>query len=1259
MNDAVPSASTPQPVSPPRRARRWLHAMAGLVLVGAAVVAWMAGTTAGLRLLSGAVERVSGGAVSVSRVEGTLMTDPAWYGLEVRLPSVALSAARLGLDWQPQRLLERELRVRALEAEDLHVVLRETGEAGEPLAAMHELAVPVDLVVERLLVDGLTVQPAGAEAPLVFPEVTAALDWRGSELSLARLEATLDQPAARARVEGRLATREAWPFDLGLQWHLALADGDSVEGEGRVDGDLNAIRLTHQSRGALRTDLTGSIDDLPGEPRWQASLVLADVRPEKLSAEMPAGVAGGSFVGRGSFTRLTLEGALDATLETLPDPGRLQARLRMGLSDGRLELSELQLTTDPGEGILDLVGSYHIAGPDAGAFEADLSWESLGWPLDPAPRYASPCGRLQVSGTPDRFRHEVTARIEGADIPPADLSWSGNGNLQALEFEALEIALLDGRVEGDGELAYSPEIAWRLDVTASAIDPSVFWRDLPAKLGASLATSGRLGESPEASVQLRSLDGMLLGRPVSGDGSLRWRPSGLEVDGLSLSAGANTLIVTGGTGEALDLIVSVDAPDFSQMIPDAAGSLRLDARVTGELARPEIGGDLAASGIVFGGVRVDALQGSAQVPVDPGGVLDVDLQGRGIRVGAMDWRSFALKAEGSPAEHRLSLAFTGEPVAAEVSAVAGWGSDSSYAGTLEKLVVSTAAAGGWRLADPVAFAAGAQQWSLGQACLDSTRGSGGVCLTAAGEGSDWRSDARVPRLALGLLAPLLPQGVELEGDIRAEGSFSASGNRLDGSARLDVISGRGSVDLGDAEQRVDFSGGSLQVTATGGGLGANLGLPLAGLGRLDAEARLDDWRLDDPLRPSQPVAGSVKGGISDLSPLVSLLPWLAEPAGRLDVDLAVAGSLGSSTLSGSMRLDDAGFDVPDLGIRVRELSLVARSRSLDVLEYDGQARIGDGTIELGGESRRAADGMKTRVSVKGDRLVVADIPEARVVVSPDLEISVDRERAMLGGTVVVPEALLKPVTIPEGAVAPSRDVVVLGENGEEGGVRLATAADVRLKLGDAVRFDGFGLTGLIRGDLRVTQEPGRLALGNGQLSVKDGTFSTFGVELPIDQGRLIFANTPVDDPGINVVARREFTDATVGARVSGTLKEPQLNFFSSPAMGQAEALNYLLTGGQSRSGATGATLVGGSFLLREAGSRIGISDIGLTQTAGSENLSVYVGTYLNPRLYMQYITEMGETANRVRFRYDLTRRLQAEVETGDVQSGTIFFTIER
>jgi translocation and assembly module TamB len=1259
MNDAAPNAPIPQPARLPRKARRWLLAMLVVVVLAAAALVWMAWTTSGLRLLSGAIERVSGGAVSVSRAEGTLMTGPVWYGLDVRLPSASLSAARLSLSWQPRRLLERELRVHALEARDLVVALRENAEAGEPLIAMPEFVLPLDLVLERLLIDGLTVQPAGARAPLLFPEVAAALDWRGSELSLSRLDATLDQPAAGVHVEGRLAMQEAWPFDLGLRWRLALEDGDTVEGEGRVDGDLNAIRLTHQSSGAVRTDLTGRLDDLLGEPRWQASLVVADVRPEKLFAEMPAGVAGGSIVGRGSFSSLALEGTLDATLETLPDPGGLHARLQVGLSDGLLELTELQLTTDPGEGILDLVGSYRIAGPDAGAFEADLSWESLGWPLDPTPRYASPGGRLQASGTPDRFRHELTARLEGVDIPPADLSWSGIGNLRALEFDALEIVVLDGRVQGGGELAYSPEMAWALDVTAAGIDPSVFWPDLAAQLGARLATSGRLGESPEASVELRSLDGTLLGRPVSGDGSLRWRPSGLEVDGLSLSAGANTLIVTGGTGEALDLIVSVDAPDFSQLLPDAAGSLRLDARVTGELARPEIGGDLAASGIVFGGVRVDALEGSAQVPVDPGGLLDVDLQGRGIRVGKVDWRNLELKAEGTPAEHRLDLVLKGEPVAAEASAVAGWSSDSSYAGTLEQLVLSSAAAGGWRLVEPVAFAAGAQQWSLGQACVESTQGSGSVCLEAGGEGSDWRGEARVTRLALGLLAPLLPQGVEMEGEVRGEAGFSAIGNRLDGNARLDVVSGRSSVDLGDAEQRLDFSGASLQIAASGGGLGATLGVPLAGLGRLDAEVRLDDWRLDDPLRSSQPVAGTLKGGVSDLSPLVSVLPQLAEPTGRVDVDLAVAGSLGSSTLSGALRLDGAGFDVPDLGVSVRELSLAARSRSLDVLEYEGQGKIGDGTIELGGESRRTADGMKTRLSVRGERLVVADIPEARVVVSPDLEISVDRERAMLGGTVVVPEALLQPVSIPAGAVAPSRDVVVLGEDGEEGGVRLATATDVRLRLGDAVRFDGFGLSGLIQGDLRVTQEPGRLALGNGQLSVQDGTFSAFGVELPIQQGRLIFANTPVDDPGINVVARREFSDATVGARVAGTLKAPQLTFFSNPAMGQAEALNYLLTGGQSRSGTTGATLVGGSFLLREAGSRIGISDIGLTQAAGSENLSVYVGTYLNPRLYMQYITEMGEQANRVRFRYDLTRRLQAEVETGDVQSGTIFFTIER
>ena len=44
---------------------------------------------------------------------------------------------------------------------------------------------------------------------------------------------------------------------------------------------------------------------------------------------------------------------------------------------------------------------------------------------------------------------------------------------------------------------------------------------------------------------------------------------------------------------------------------------------------------------------------------------------------------------------------------------------------------------------------------------------------------------------------------------------------------------------------------------------------------------------------------------------------------------------------------------------------------------------------------------------------------------------------------------------------------------------------------------------------------------------------------------------------------------------------------------------------------------------------------------------------------MQYVSEVGEKANKVRLRYDLTKKIQLEAESGDVQSADIFYTFER
>lgn len=164
-------------------------------------------------------------------------------------------------------------------------------------------------------------------------------------------------------------------------------------------------------------------------------------------------------------------------------------------------------------------------------------------------------------------------------------------------------------------------------------------------------------------------------------------------------------------------------------------------------------------------------------------------------------------------------------------------------------------------------------------------------------------------------------------------------------------------------------------------------------------------------------------------------------------------------------------------------------------------------------------------------------------------------------------------------------------------------------------------------------------LGDGQLGIVDGVYrlsagfqlaAEFGPPLTIEQGRLVFAKSPIDNPGLLLQAQREGSETTAGVRVHGTLRNPKLAFFSEsdPEMTQSEISTYLVTGVPPRN------------------------------DSGSQDRSLSFGTYVRPKLYMEYETGLGDQKDKVKLRYDLTRRIELQTETGESQGGDIFFKFE-
>jgi translocation and assembly module TamB len=329
--------------------------------------------------------------------------------------------------------------------------------------------------------------------------------------------------------------------------------------------------------------------------------------------------------------------------------------------------------------------------------------------------------------------------------------------------------------------------------------------------------------------------------------------------------------------------------------------------------------------------------------------------------------------------------------------------------------------------------------------------------------------------------------------------------------------------------------------------------------------------------------------------------------------------------------------VPLIGLKLSDLNLgaVVANQRLDI---QGQGNVGGGRLEVSGDFELGPAGLSGQLRAGGERLTVADTKEYFVVASPSFGVRVDQAGTRVRGELKIPEARIRPRAIPAGTVSVSPDVEMIDQAREEKG-GLPLDIDVMVRMGNEVAIDAFGVRGRLEGALRVLQPPGKELLGDGQLGIVDGVYritaglglsAEIGAPLTIEQGRLIWAKSPIGNPGLLLQAQREGGDTTAGVRVLGTIRSPKLAFFSDsdPDMSRSEITTYLLTGVPPK---------------RDAGA----------------DRSLSLGTYVAPKLYMEYENGLGDEQDKVKLRYDLSRRIELQTETGESQGGDIFFKFER
>lgn len=414
-----------------------------------------------------------------------------------------------------------------------------------------------------------------------------------------------------------------------------------------------------------------------------------------------------------------------------------------------------------------------------------------------------------------------------------------------------------------------------------------------------------------------------------------------------------------------------------------------------------------------------------------------------------------------------------------------------------------------------------------------------------------------------------------------------------------------------------------------------------------------------------PLTGALEAQTRELGFVTALVPEIDRASGDLTARIQISGTLGAPQIEGVLALEKGELDLYAVNLLLREVGMRLELAG-KTLSLKGQARAGEGSFQVDGKLAWESGAPSGNLDLKGENLLIANVPEARIQASPNISVGIKGREIQVDGAVRVPYARLAPANL-TGAMLPSEDEVIVGSPPVDPSKSFRVTTGIHLILGKDVRIDSYGLSGRITGGIAAYTAPDEVSTASGELEIEEGEYSAYGRELKVERGRLIFTGGVMSNPGVDIRASKQFPEILAGINVRGTLRDPRLSFFSEPPLPQTQIASILITGrtfdSLQQSGGPGfgreALLAqGGALLAKQLGGQVGIDDVTVESGANADT-SLVLGKYLSPRLYVGYGISLAESINTLKLRYTLGDRWTIKLEAGENKSADVVYAIER
>ncbi|SFU28858.1 autotransporter assembly complex protein TamB [Halomonas korlensis] len=1282
--------------------------------------------------------------------EGAPLDRLVLHGLALDAGAASITAQRLEIAWADDCLLSGRLCLETLEVEGARVRLSSTepgpteeSEPGEPPGAI-TLPFPVEIRslalrdVEIRLADGTRLAWDHFSTGAVAEDDTVILAptrLSGTRLMLAgspgtQLALADDTSHAEQRVPQITAT--------AIDGAIAAGSPPPAVASAEDTGEPEAPPLEEQPRRELpdiRLPLRIEAPELLVEDFAIAGPL--DYAVERLTVAL---TAEGHDVEIAPL-EVTTEDA-DAHLEasvSLRDDYPLQARLQaaLWLPERMPELAGQRIDLALDGNLGDLIVRLGLSGPVMAQFDArldaldptmpftaSLDSKLIRWPLPAAAALADPEQPadtpldptdpwlvedlvLRLEGSLTGYRVAASLRAEGPDLPYSRLALAGTGNSEHFAWTPLSFSLGRASVVSRGRVDWVDGVNVNAITRLDNLDPEEFVEGLPGRLDGDAELSFSQSDAGwSMEVPRLAIDGELQERPLSlearlaGNSDMQW-----QIDTLDFRQGENRVTASGQVSEtSLDVVGRLDLPALASLYEDLGGSLSGEFSGSGTLEAPQLDLEMAGQDLRFAENRLERLRLAGRVSGLEDPAMDIELGIERLDAAGQRFDAIDLGLDGRLSEHRLTLdadAGQGMPLSRAALAIEGGLGEAHerYAGRLTPLEVDTRY-GDIRLAEALAFdinlPAGSAQ--VAPFCLERVQG-GSLCLQEPLDASaeSGRAQLALQALPMSLLDEVVPAEWEVDGATHAEliAEWGAGGTWR-AQLELDSELAMNGVDAYGQPWELPESSVTLTADANQARADMDLGLSLADVGDINLELG-----IDDPTGGAQ-LDGRLRLDSLQLAPYRRLVAGMDTMEGSLGGDVRIGGNREAPTLDGRIALDQLRLEGGELPLAVADGELEVQLAG-DRADIDGFIAAEQGRLLVDG-SARWPDAKNWQVAVdleaREDPLMATLPAFGRLRIAPDLAIRVVPDRLQVRGTVQVPWARLEVGDIPESAVAPSPDEVIITrsdqrrmereaqreaeraaaqemqQTGESAAETLTDAGmvvdvQIELQLGPDMLLDAYGLETALSGNLEVRQQNGPVQLF-GDVSLVDGRFRAFGQDLVIREGQLLFSGPP-DQPLLDFEAIRnpEVTEDGViaGLRVTGSAAQPQLQIFSEPSMEEAQALSYLLRGrsaddsggadGALTSALVGMTLGRTGGAVGAIGQAFGVDDLNLETAGAGDESQVVLSGQLTDDLRLSYGVGLFSPIAELTLRYTVWRNLYLEAISGAAQAVDLVYAFSR